>query len=92
MNLEPVRSRPFGQRRFCRGRKVESVMDAVECIYLGVWLYWRDGRPLNPAVAMNMSLATIRGAVSSGKIFVALETRRPAAPSASDPEFAEVPF
>lgn len=58
--------RPFGARKFFPGREVEGLQDLVGLIVAGAWVYWCDGRPLNPAIAQNMSIATLRGAFMRG--------------------------
>jgi hypothetical protein len=82
---------PFGKPRFYPGRRVESLHDLVELIRTGCWVYWRDGRPLNPKIAWNMSLGTLRCGLANGNVRVAMEMseRRPLPPPA-DPEFEEV--
>lgn len=58
-------------RVFRPGRPIEGLMDLVQCIEDGCWIYWQ-GRPKHPAVMAALQLSTLRLIGKGGRVFVAL--------------------
>ena len=65
------------RRKFRIGRQVETLMDAVQLIAGGYWLYhWH--KPMHPAMMRNWSLAMLQGAVDGRRLHLALDARETA--------------